>query len=113
MSDAINPILDYAIGLQPAAIPDRVTQITKAFLLDTVGLMVAGAKAPGCAEVLDQLADWGGCGEATMLNRGKKVPAPYAALANSLAAHAFDFDDTHERGDMHGYSVVLPAALAA
>ncbi len=42
-----------------------------------------------------------------------KIPAPYAALGNALVAHAFDFDDTHERGDMHAYAVVFPAALAA
>lgn len=48
-----------------------------------------------------------------MLTRDLRLPAPYAALANSLTAHAFDYDDTHEKGDMHAYSVVLPAALAA
>ena len=113
MTDAIVPILDYAVNIKPSAIPARVTEITKAFLLDTVGLMVAGVKAPGCDQILDQLADWGGRGEATLLGRNTKIPAPYAALGNALVAHAFDFDDTHERGDMHAYAVVFPAALAA
>ena len=51
--------------------PVRVIEITKAFLLDTVGLMVAGVNAPGCDQILDQLADWGGRGEATFLGRDK------------------------------------------
>lgn len=113
MADAIVPILDYATQIRPTEIPARVTSITKAFLFDTIGLMAAGVNAPGCAQVLDQLVDWGGCKESTLLGRGTKLPAPYAALGNSLTAHAFDFDDTHERGDMHAYSVVFPAALAA
>lgn len=112
MADAIVPILDYAIRIKPSDIPARVTNITKAFLLDTVGLMVAGVNAPGCDQVLDQLAEWGGRGESTLFGRRMNLPAPYAALGNALAAHAFDFDDTHERGDMHAYAVVFPAALA-
>ena len=112
MTDAIVPILDYATRIQPSEIPARVTNITKAFLLDTIGLMAAGVRAPGCGQVLDQLVDWGGCKESTLLGRSTKLPAPYAALGNALAAHAFDFDDTHERGDMHAYAVVFPAALA-
>ena len=113
MTDAIVPILEYAVRTKPSAIPSNVTSVTKAFILDTVGLMGAGAKAPGCNEVLSQLAEWGGRAEATLIARGIKIPAPYAAMGNSLVAHAFDFDDTHERGDMHAYAVVLPAALAA
>jgi 2-methylcitrate dehydratase PrpD len=113
MTDAIVPILDYAVNIEPSAIPARVIETTKAFLFDTVGLMVAGVNAPGCDQILDQLADWGGRGEATLFGRDKKIPAPYAALGNALAAHAFDFDDTHERGDMHAYAVVFPAAFAA
>src|SRR5207253_7859562 len=48
----------------------------------------------------------------TLFRSNTRLPSPAAALANSLHAHAYDFDDTHERGDMHGYAVVLPAALA-
>ena len=102
MTDAIVPILDYATRIEPSEIPERVTNITKAFLLDTVGLRVAGVNAPGCDQVLDQLAEWGGRSESTLLGRRMKLPAPYAALSNSLAAHAFDFDDTHERGEGQG-----------
>jgi 2-methylcitrate dehydratase PrpD len=113
MADAIVPILDYAMGIKPSDIPSRVTAITKAFLFDTIGLMAVGAKAPGCDQILDILIQWGGREEATLFGIDKMLPAPYAALGNALFAHAFDYDDTHERGDMHAYSVVLPAALAA
>jgi 2-methylcitrate dehydratase PrpD len=113
MPDAINPILDYAVSAKFADLPLHVVRITEQFLLDTMGLMWAGAKAPGAAETIAQLTEWGGKPEARILATGVGVPAPYAALANSVAAHALDFDDTHERGDMHAYSVVVPAAFAA
>jgi 2-methylcitrate dehydratase PrpD len=112
MSDAIYPIIEYAIGIKSSEIPDRVMTITKSFLFDTIGLMVVGTKAPGCEQMFDQLSEWGGAPEATLMGKKEKLPVPFAALGNSLAAHAFDFDDTHERGDMHAYAVVLPAVLA-
>lgn len=112
MSDAINDILDYACRIKFEDIPASVIGITKDFLLDTGALIAAGSNAPGCAEVLDQLVDWGGKPESRLFVRGGRLPAPYAAMANSVMAHALDFDDTHERGDMHGYAVVLPATLA-
>src|SRR6185437_8050315 len=83
------------------------------FVLDTMSLMLVGRRAPGCAPMLELVKSWGGRPEATVLGEELCLPAPAAALMNSLHAHAFDFDDTHERGDMHGYAVVLPAALAA
>ena len=113
MADAIEPILDFATRTRFDTLPGPVVDITKAFLLDTCGLMIAGVRAPGCAAVLDQLRHWGGRGEASIFASSDRLPAPGAAMANALLAHAFDFDDTHERGDMHGYAVVVPAALAA
>jgi 2-methylcitrate dehydratase PrpD len=113
VTDAVEPILDFAASTSFDSLPGPVVEITKAFVLDTCGLMVAGIRAPGCAEVLNQLEQWGGRGEASVFSGGDRLPAPAAAMANALLAHAFDFDDTHERGDMHGYAVVVPAVLAA
>jgi len=44
---------------------------------------------------------------------GHRAPAPYAAMVNSMMAHAVEFDDTYEPADVHGYAVVLPAIFAA
>ena len=110
--DAVHSILDYAVGYQAAALPRAVAESTKAFVLDTISLMLAGRRAPGCDATVGLLTQWGGKEEATVIGTNTRLPSPAAALANSLHAHAYDFDDTHERGDMHGYAVVLPAALA-
>lgn len=113
MSDLIVPLVDHVVGRSASDIPEHVSAITKSFLFDTIGLMVAGTKAPGYDLVVEQFTDWGGKPEATVLGRLTGLPAPSAALVNALAAHAFDFDDTHERGDMHVFALVVSAALAA
>jgi 2-methylcitrate dehydratase PrpD len=95
-------------------IPDDVARNTKLFALDTLGVLAGGARAPGIAELLSAVTrlDPEG-GPATVLIDGAKVSAPAAALVNGSAAHALDFDDTHDEGRIHAFSVVLPAALAA
>jgi 2-methylcitrate dehydratase PrpD len=110
--DAINELLDYADGFESARLPRDVADVTRMFTLDTLSLMLAGRVAPGCSPTLELLKSWGGNPQASIFGESLKLPVPAAAMLNSLHAHAFDFDDTHERGDMHGYAVVLPAALA-
>src|SRR3954469_12951812 len=107
--DAVKDLLDYTSTFRSADLPRSVADVTKTFVQDTLALMLAGRRAPGCVPTVDLLEAWGGRPEATVVGSSVRLPAPAAALANSLHAHAFDFDDTHERGDMHGYAVVLPA----
>lgn len=96
------------------ALPDDVTRSTRLFVLDTLGVLAGGARAPGIAELRTTIGRLeAGDGPATVLIGGDKVSAPAAALVNGSSAHALDFDDTHDEGRIHAFSVVLPAALAA
>lgn len=110
--DAIHALLGHVETTRFEDLPPRVVEITKRYVLDTLAVLAAGARAPGCRETLGQLRDWGGKPEAFVAGGGR-LPAPYAALANSLMAHALDYDDTHEPADVHAFAVVLPAVLAA
>jgi len=89
-----------------------VVEITKKFILDTLATMIAGSSAPGCKSVVDLIKDWGGAEESAILIYGGKVVAENAALANSMMAHARDFDDTHDVAVLHANASVLPATLA-
>lgn len=109
--DAIYPIIKHVETFRTEDMSPHVVRHTKRFILDTLAVMLAGRRAPGCGEVLNQLADWGGSPEAFVAGNGR-LPAPNAAFANSLMAHALDYDDTHERADVHAFSVVFPTVLA-
>lgn len=113
MTDAIVPLIKFAVDLQPNDLPQSVVRAVQNCVFDTLGVAVAGSQAPGVPPVVSQIMEWGGRGEAPVFLADRRVPAPYAAMANSLMAHAFDYDDTHERGIMHAYSIILPTALAA
>ncbi|MFW6147582.1 MAG: MmgE/PrpD family protein, partial [Thermodesulfobacteriota bacterium] len=91
----------------------EVVDETKKFILDTIGVGLAGAKQPGCREVVDVAKTWSSNpAGSTIVFYNEKVAPHEAAFANSVLMHALDFDDTLDRSAMHTHVSSLPAALA-
>ena len=112
MRDLAYDLVGNAAKVKYDDLPKDVVEITKKFILDTLATTIAGSSAPGCESVVDQVKDWGGKEESTILIYGGKVVSENAALANSMMAHALDLDDTHDEAVVHSYVSVLPSALA-
>jgi 2-methylcitrate dehydratase PrpD len=112
MSTAAEQIARFAIGLESGGIPPAVHDAAKLHLLDTVGCALAAVATEdlAAAEVLTSQA---GSPEATAVGCRRHLPAPSAAMVNGVAAHALDFDGTHEESMCHVSAVVAPAAIAA
>ena len=110
--DIIFELVRNAIRTKYSDLPSDVIQITKRFILDTIGTAFAGSSAPGCRNIVDLINKRGGKKESTIWIHGGKVPSECAAFANSVMAHAQDFDDTHDKAVLHANTSVLPAALA-
>ncbi|MBI5968026.1 MAG: MmgE/PrpD family protein [Deltaproteobacteria bacterium] len=105
-------LVEFLVGMKYEDIPPSSLTATKRELLDIVGTTLAGNLAPGCPEVVSLVKEWGGAEESTIIGYGRKVPSPFAALANGTMAHAWDFDDTHDQAVLHAGVSVIPAALA-
>ena len=105
-------LAQYVSAGQFDEFPKDIVDIAKKVVLRNIGTIFAGAKAEGCEAVVNQIREWGGKEEATILVYGGKVPAHNAALANSVMARALDFDDAMTPG-MHLGASTVPAALAA
>ena len=110
--DAIHEIVGHVHSYDGDSLADGVVTVTKRFIFDAIAVMMAGRRAAGCAEVERYVRAWSGKPDAIMVT-GYRAPAPYAAMVNSMMAHAVEFDDTYEPADVHGYAVVLPTILAA
>lgn len=95
------------------ALPAATVAATKRDILDTFGCILGGSGAPGI-DALFEVADyWGGREESVVVLRGRRLPAPQAALLNASMGHALDFDDTHDTaGSIHPGVSVLAAGLA-
>ena len=81
--DLIERLVEHAVGTGFTDLPARAVAATKVVILDTLGVLVAGSSAPGCGALVDQLREWGGRKEATILVHGDRVPTPAAGLANA------------------------------
>ncbi len=94
-------------------LPREVVDETKKFILDTIGVGLAGVREPGCKEVVDLVKKWSPNNDgSTIIYYGDRVSPPEAAFANSVMMHALDFDDTLDSSAMHAHVSSLPAALA-
>lgn len=93
-------------------LPKNVIEITKMFIMDSIGTSLAGTRAPGCQETVDVFKSMEGKPESTVIGFSLKLPAHSSALINSMTTHALDFDDTYDPAAMHCYTSTLPAALA-
>jgi 2-methylcitrate dehydratase PrpD len=78
---------------------------------DIVACMVAGAGDEGSAVVRATIAPYGE-GPVTVFGSMTGAAAPWAALANGMAAHALDFDDNYLPGFTHATAVLGPALFA-
>jgi 2-methylcitrate dehydratase PrpD len=103
-----------ALNAKANDITPEAYEAAKKMIIDTIGCAIAGYKAEGIPEVIEQLLDWGGKEESTVMIYGKKLPAPLAAYANSAMSHAFDYDHSHQPSGLgHILPSVLPVSLAA
>src|SRR6516165_9119026 len=103
---------DYVAKALGREMPPEVVAKTKLHTLDTIAAMVSGSQLnPGklAARYVDGL---GGKPQATVIGTQILTSAVNAALANGMAAHGDETDDSHLRGRFHPGCGIVPAALA-
>jgi hypothetical protein len=89
-----------------------VSAKTTAHLLDSLAAIVSGTQLAGGRAGTRMAQRLGGPDEALAIGAGALVGAPQAALANAMAAHADETDDSHAAGRFHPGCAIVPAALA-
>ncbi len=75
-------------------IPGDVQEMAKGFILDGIGVTLAGTTEKGNRIIRDHVRDLGGKPEAQLLGTRQRAPVRLAAFANAAAGHAMDYDDT-------------------
>ena len=95
-----------------AAPPAEARLRAAAAVLDTVGVILAGAGEPASQIVQRLLAAEGGSG-CQVFGASASSSATGAALANGTAAHALDYDDMCFVSLAHPSAPLVPAAFAA
>ncbi|MDR9785863.1 MAG: MmgE/PrpD family protein [Peptococcaceae bacterium MAG4] len=87
-------------------------------ILDSVGVIIAGANGVGNDALLKLVKKWGGPEESTILVHGGKALAQNVAMMNSLMMRSFDFEAIEAEGEnktsspAHISGSTVPTALA-
>jgi 2-methylcitrate dehydratase PrpD len=100
-----------AAAATTALAPDVVTK-AKHHVLDTIAAMVSGAALEPGEVARHYVASLGGRADAFVVGATFRTNAVNAALANAMAAHADETDDSHPGSITHPGCAVVPAALA-
>jgi 2-methylcitrate dehydratase PrpD len=107
--DAVAVLCRHALHTPFEALPAAALDAAKVFLLDSLGVAMAGSRGPFVAELIEAAR---GGGEARVLGRRERLPAGGAALVNAYQVHNSEFDCIHEAAVVHPMAV-LPGALLA
>jgi 2-methylcitrate dehydratase PrpD len=107
-------LAEYAAALRYDDLPREVIARAKDCIIDTVAVIVLGARLPWSQIVMRYAERVGAGGRARVLgSTGPTLRAPAAALANGTLAHAFESDNLTKPGaGVHPGGTLLPPALA-
>lgn len=100
----LDALIALVTGTRFADLPEATTERAATFLLDTLGVGIAGVRAPRFDELVAMAATWGAGDEAALLGSAQRLPAGAAALVGGYQIHAQEFDGVYEPG------VILPMA---
>ena len=103
---------DYISAAATHELPPPVTAKTKHHVLDTLAAILSGSRLRAGKLAAAYVGRSGGANEATVIGTALVVPAELAALANGMAGHADETDNSHLGGRFHPGCGIVPAALA-
>ncbi len=108
-TDGVETIARFVVN---TAISERARQRASMAVVDTCGVMLAGAGEPA-ARIAQSMAAEDGVGQCRVVGTSIATSPTLAAFANGVAAHALDYDDMCFVSLAHPSCVLVPAILAA
>ena len=80
----------FAIETGPSIVTDEVAASVKSKFLDTIAVMLAGARHESGLSALRVAQRMGGEPAATLFANGQRTSSPLAGFVNGVAAHALE-----------------------
>lgn len=93
-------------------LPAAAVAKVKTFLLDTIGVGIAGSSGAKVGDLATLAATWGNAPEATVWPSGQRMSAGSAAMVNAYQIHCLEYDCVHEGAVLHPMATILGAVLA-
>jgi 2-methylcitrate dehydratase PrpD len=109
---ATQAIVEFVSGLRQAALSEEVRHYARRHLLDTVGVMIAGAGGEVASRAETVVAAVRPAGRIPVPGRARRADLLDAAFLAGTAAHGIELDDGFRQGSVHPGCVVAPVVLA-
>jgi 2-methylcitrate dehydratase PrpD len=109
---ATDALVGFVGGLRFDALGDEVRHYASRHLLDTVGVMIAGAGGEVATRAEAMLAAVRPAGGVAVPGRARRADLLDAAFLGGTAAHGIELDDGYRQGSVHPGCAVVPALLS-
>src|SRR3954471_12796658 len=109
---ATEAIVEFVGELHHGALTDEVRHYARRHLLDTVGVMIAGAGGEVATNAEAVLAAVRPAGSVPVPGRARRADLLDAAFLGGTAAHGIELDDGYTKGSVHPGCAVVPTVLA-
>ena len=105
-------LVEFAEALRFVALSEEIRHYAQRHLLDTIGVMIAGADGTVATRAEAVLASVRGPGGVPVPGRTRRADLLDAAFLGGTAAHGIELDDGYRQGSVHPGCTVIPAVFA-
>jgi 2-methylcitrate dehydratase PrpD len=109
---ATTAIVQFVSASHHDALSKEVRHYARRHLLDTIGVMIAGAGGDVATRAESMLATLRPSGTVPVPGRRRRADLLDAAFLGGTAAHGIELDDGYRQGSVHPGCTVVPALLA-
>lgn len=109
---ASSMLANWAADLRYEDLPHAVRHHVKRFLLDLMGVTIAGSTTDLARATLDYVKATEAPGAASVIGTDFKMSPAGAVIANGTAASVLELDDGHAHATIHPGATCIPAILA-
>jgi 2-methylcitrate dehydratase PrpD len=99
-------------ALEKSNFSEAAKQSAKTFMQDSLGVGIAGSKAPFQDAVFATVSQWGAGDAAYLWGNGQKAPVASAAYLNAFQIHSMEYDCVHEPAVVHPMATIFGALSA-
>lgn len=105
-------LAQHSASVRAEQLSPEAIENAKIFLLDSIGVGIAGGSTPEITPLLAAVSQWGTGHEITLWGRKTRLSATQAVLVNAYQVHCQEFDCLHEGAVLHAMATLLPVLLA-
>ena len=113
--DKLNPVnilSNFIYQTSFEDLPSDAVKATKTFILDTIGVGIAGSNGPWVENLIKIVQGWGAGNDSRVIVHGTRLPATSAAIVNAYQIHCLEYDCVNEDAVLHPMATIMGALLS-